>query len=67
MLSSADQLLPQLTQCRHIKHIPGGVLCKNTVLQNDSYEILDNGVVLLMREISLKVICEKVKFSNCEF
>ena len=25
------------------------------------------GVVLLKREISLKVICEKVKFSKCDF
>ena len=25
------------------------------------------GAVLLWREISLKVICEKVKFLNCEF
>ena len=25
------------------------------------------GVVLLRLEISLKVICEKVKFSNCDF
>ena len=25
------------------------------------------GGVLLRREISLKVICEKVKFSNCDF
>ena len=25
------------------------------------------GNVLLRREICLKVICEKVKFSNCEF
>ena len=32
------------------------------------YELVDmKGVVLLRREISLKGICEKVKFSKCDF
>ena len=28
---------------------------------------MNKGVVLLRREISLKAICEKVKFSRCDF
>ena len=31
------------------------------------YQQTTKGYVLLRREISLKVICEKVKFSNCDF
>ena len=31
------------------------------------YQQITKGYVLLRREISLKVICEKVKFSNCDF
>ena len=27
----------------------------------------NEGIVLLRREISIKVICEKVQFSNCDF
>ena len=43
-------------------------LCYSLFGKNQYLNLLQaKGDVLLMPEISLKVICEKVKFSNCDY
>ena len=46
----------------NITYMSFNIICENKTLAK-----ISEGVALLRREISLKVICEKVKYSNSAF